>query len=255
MELVDAHCHFDFPRFDGERDQVLAEARSLGVSKLVVPGVRRADWGRVMAQSDVYEGVFYCLGIHPWFVAEHGQSDLELLREQLRRRPAKCVAVGECGLDRLRGDLTFQLPWFEAQLDLAMELDLALVVHSVRAHDEVAAVLRRKRIDVPVLVHGFAGSYQQAVRLVELGCYIGVGGVITHPRAVKSRDAVAQLPLSSLVLETDAPDMAPAGVAKGRNSPTYLPRILQVLAEIRNETVEGMAPVLLANASELYRWV
>ncbi|MDX1757896.1 MAG: TatD family hydrolase [Marinobacter sp.] len=254
MEIVDAHCHFDFPQFDGRREALLAESRRVGVSRLVVPGVRRADWGRVEEQARRYPEVFYCLGIHPWFVGEHHPADLGVLRDQLRAGGARCVAVGECGLDRLRGELSEQLPWFERQVALAEELDLPLIVHSVKTHDEVASILQRHRISVPVLVHGFAGSYQQAVKLVELGCFIGVGGVITHSRALKTRQTIARLPLRSLVLETDAPDMPPAGVAKGDNSPVCLPSILEALAELRGEAPAELAEALLVNVRRLYRW-
>ncbi|MDC0664100.1 TatD family hydrolase [Marinobacter sp. SS21] len=254
MELIDAHCHFDFPQFDGRRPAVLAEAGRAGISRLVVPGVRRADWDRVVDQARQFSEVFYCLGIHPWFVTEHHVDDLDELRDRLRQRDPRCVGVGECGLDRLRGPLADQMEWFERQVALAIELDLPLVVHSVRCHDEVASVLRRQQVAVPVLVHGFAGSYEQAVRLVDLGCYIGVGGVITYSRASKTRNAIARLPLASLVLETDAPDMPPAGVAQGDNSPVRLPGIFEELSELRAETSPQLGEALLANTRRLYRW-
>lgn len=254
MELIDAHCHFDFPQFDGDHAAVLAEAGRLGVSQLVIPGVRRADWGRVITLARQFSEVFYCLGIHPWFVGEHQTGDLEELRSLLSQRDEGCVGLGECGLDRLRGSLAEQMPWFEQQVALAIDLDLPLVVHSVRCHDEVASVLRRQQVVVPVLVHGFAGSYEQAARLVDLGCYIGIGGVITYARASKTRGAIARLPLDCLVLETDAPDMPPVGVAQGDNSPIRLPGIFEALAELRSESSSQLGEALLANTRRLYRW-
>lgn len=254
MQLVDAHCHFDFPRFDGCRDAELGKARSVGLTGLVIPGVRRADWARVRDTAQSFPEGFYCLGIHPWFVQEHGADDLELLEQTLAARPERCVALGECGLDRLRGSLKEQWPWFEAQLALAGRQDWPLIVHSVKTHDEVHSALRRQRFGAPALIHGFSGSYQQAAKLVDLGCYIGVGGVITHPGAHKTRDTVARLPAEVLVLETDAPDMAPEGVDRGRNSPAHLPRIVRALAELRRTSEEAMATTLLANVRRLYRW-
>ncbi len=254
MQLIDAHCHFDFPYFDGHRDTELEQARVRGLKGLVIPGVRRSDWGRVRKTAMAHDGLVYCLGIHPWFVGEHSPQDLAELRSLLEARPDRCVAIGECGLDRLRGNLDEQLPWFEAQVELAGELSMPLVIHSVKTHDEVHSLLNRLHWDGRALIHGFAGSFQQARKLVALGCFIGVGGVITHPRALKTRDAIAKLPLESLVLETDAPDMAPEGVAKGQNSPRYLPDILDALAEIRGEAPEQLAPLLLDNVSRLYGW-
>lgn len=252
MRLVDAHCHFDFPRFDGVREQELAAAAKGGVRALVVPGVRRADWGRVQALANPARGIWFCLGIHPWFLGEHKPCDLELLAELLESRPEGCVGVGECGLDGLKGSMDEQLPWFRHQVQLAARYDYPLVIHSVKAHDQVHATLRAERWQGRALVHGFSGSYQQAKKLVDLGCYIGVGGVISHHRAKKTRDAIARLPAEALVLETDAPDMAPAGVEKGMNSPACLPAIMDCLARLRGQDAEALAEVLLANVSRLY---
>lgn len=252
LKLVDAHCHFDFPRFDGLRARELGAAAKNGVVGLVIPGVRRPDWGRVRDTALAHSGLFYCLGIHPWFVSEHSAGDLESMEQLLRSRPASCIAVGECGLDRLHGDTEAQYPWFEAQVELASKLGFPLVIHSVKTHDEVHATLRRRNWSGRALLHGFSGSYQQAKKLVDQGCFIGVGGVITHPRARKTRETVARLPLESLVLETDAPDMAPEGVAAGDNSPVYLHSILECLAEIRGEQPEYLASVLFANTAMLY---
>ncbi|MEP1214778.1 MAG: TatD family hydrolase [Marinobacter sp.] len=254
MRLIDAHCHFDFPEFDGRRDAVLDDARSAGLSSLVIPGVRRCDWGRVSRIAAEYEVLYYCLGIHPWYVSEHSEGDLGALRDTLIARPGHCVALGECGLDRLHGDLGGQYSWFEAQVDIATQTRFPLVVHSVKAHDEVYEVLRRKRFAGRVLVHGFSGSYQQASKLIDLGCFIGVGGVITHPRARKTRDTIARLPVDALVLETDAPDMAPEGVSPGFNSPAFLPFIFNTLAELRGAGREDLARSLLGNVQRLYGW-
>lgn len=254
MRLIDAHCHFDFPQFDRRRQSVLDESRALGLSHLVIPGVRRADWGRVSRVACEYEGLYYCLGIHPWYVEEHTRSDLTALEQALQVLPDRCVGVGECGLDRLRGNLADQYPWFEAQIDIAAGAQLPLVVHSVRAHDEVAEVLKRKKFTGRVLVHGFSGSYQQASKLVDLGCFIGVGGVVTRENARKSRDTFARLPVETLVLETDAPDMAPQGVKSGENSPVYLRNILVALANLRQTDANILGRELLCNVQRLYGW-
>lgn len=254
MQLIDAHCHLDFPAFDERRAVVLEEARALGLSNLVIPGVRRADWGRVSRVASEYEGLYYCLGIHPWFIDEHSQDDLQALEQAFQTRKGHCVALGECGLDRCHGNLHDQYSWFEAQIDIAARVHVPLVIHSVRTHDEVIEILKRKRFSGRVLVHGFSGSYQQASKLVELGCFIGVGGVVTFEQAKKSRDALARLPVDSLVLETDAPDMAPQGVRPGENSPVYLRRILEALSELRRADPEGLGRALLCNAQRLYSW-
>lgn len=254
MRLVDAHCHFDFPVFDGRRQALMSAARQVGVRRLVIPGVREPDWSRVMAVAGQFPEIDYCLGIHPWFVDEHGPDALDRLRSAVKAGSG-CIGVGECGLDRLQGRLDDQLPWFEGQLDIARDAGLPLLVHSVRTHDEVAALLRRKPLSTPVLVHGFAGSYQQGQALVGLGCFLGVGGVITYARASKTRRAVANLPLDALVLETDAPDMPPSGVSKGKNEPARLAEVFRVLQELRPESAEVLEEALWENSARLYGWV
>lgn len=254
MGLVDAHCHFDFAEFDGRREDIMAELQRRGIERLVIPGVRRDDWQRVADVAAESKGIYYCLGIHPWYVGEHDEAALDDLRRRLEHRPEGCVALGECGLDRLHGELDRQQPWFEAQAEMARDLDWPLVIHSVRTHDEVLVTLKRTGVRAPVLVHGFSGSKEQAGKLVDLGCYLGIGGVITHERARKTRTAVQSLPLDAMVLETDAPDMPPAGVAKGDNSPVNLERVLKALCELRSESEERIREALATNVRALYRW-
>jgi TatD DNase family protein len=254
MELVDAHCHFDFSAFDGQRESIMAELRTAGIDRIVIPGVRKPDWEQIATLASSHEGLYYCLGVHPWFVQEHQPDALDDLAAQLSAAPETCVALGECGLDRLHGDLEPQKWWFEAQVEIARDLDWPLVIHSVKTHDEVLSTLKRLRFDGPVLIHGFSGSEQQARKFADFGAFVGVGGVITHERARKSRKAIASLPLSALVLETDAPDMPPAGVAKGDNSPVYLPRTLDALQSLRSESRDELLEALRANVNRLYRW-
>jgi len=250
--LVDVHCHFDFPQFDGQRKQLMSELRGQGIGGLVIPGVRCVDWPKIQQVAMAHSGVFYCLGIHPWYIDEHGPEDLQQLRDHLSNANELCVGVGECGLDRRRGSLSEQVPWFDAQVRIAAEYRRALVIHSVKAHDEVAEVLKAANWTGSALVHGFSGSYEQAVKLIDLGCMLGVGGVITHAKGGKTRDTLARVPASALVLETDAPDMAPAGVRQGQNSPQYLPGILRELALLRSADESKLAAVLLENSYRLY---
>lgn len=230
----------------------MSELRRQNIAALVIPGVRRADWLRVQQTAMAHSGVFYCLGIHPWYIDEHNSSDLEHLRQQLGSAGSRCVGVGECGLDRLRGSLNHQLPWFEAQVEVAAEYRRTLVIHSVKTHDEVIEVLKAANWSGQALIHGFSGSYEQAVKFIDLGCMLGVGGVITHAKGGKTRNALARVPASALVLETDAPDMAPAGVERGHNSPEYLSVILRELALLRGKADAELAAVLLQNSCKLY---
>ena len=218
-ELVDAHCHFDFPVFDGHRDAILEQAEAIGISTLVVPGTCPADWQRLRDLAGYYPALRYAPGIHPWWLDRIGPDAVDQLEAELQQPGQERVAIGECGLDLLGANYEGQRELFRAQVQLATRYLYPLLIHSVRAHDEVAALLKREQYALPALVHGFSGSWQQAARLMDQGLYIGVGGVITHDRARKTRDTIQRLPATALVIETDAPDMPPSGVRKGQNTP------------------------------------
>ncbi|TDT37900.1 TatD DNase family protein [Halospina denitrificans] len=250
--LVDAHCHFDFPVFDGHRDAILAQAEQLGISTLVVPGTCPGNWERIRELTANYRALRYAPGIHPWWLDEVGPDAIDQLEAELNRPAQGRVAIGECGLDWLREDYDGQLELFRAQVTLASRYEYPLLIHSVRTHDEVAALLKREQYRLPALVHGFSGSLQQATRLLDQGLYIGVGGVITHDRARKTRDTIRKLPASALVLETDAPDMPPSGVRKGENTPLNLRRVFESLCELRGEQPEVLAEQLRINAERLF---
>ena len=251
MQLIDAHVHFDDPRLDADRAAVYARAREAGIEAMVVPAVSAASWPRLQAVATEYPGVFPAYGLHPYFLGEHRPDDLEDLRKQLQGTPA--VAVGECGLDFFRDDLDtgLQQDYFRAQLDLARELDLPIIIHARRAVD---AVLKQIRVSGHHLgmVHSFSGSAQQASQLIDLGYRLGFGGAITHARATRLRRLIPALPLDALLLETDAPDQPPAGHRGGRNEPAWLTGVLQAMAGIRGIPVETIAAATSANAIALF---
>lgn len=146
MQLIDTHCHLDFPVFDSGRAALLAECRQLGVGEYIIPAVGEENWGRVMALAAEHHGISYALGVHPWYVGGQTPAVLTRLQQRLAERPRGLVAVGECGLDlRSHVPQEGQLEMFEAQIELAKEHELPLIVHSVRANDTVAKLLRRLR--------------------------------------------------------------------------------------------------------------
>lgn len=199
--FVDTHCHFDFPPFTGNEAQSIAKAAEAGVQAIVVPSVEAADFSRVLTLSTRYPALYAALGLHPIVIERHLDEHIEALDEALQTAGDKLVAIGEIGLDLYREDPQFerQQTILDAQLRLAKRHDLPVILHSRRTHDKLAMHL--KRIDLPRsgVVHGFSGSLQQAQRFIELGYKIGVGGTITYPRASKTRDVMAQLPLLSLI--------------------------------------------------------
>lgn len=250
--LIDTHCHLAADEFAGDRKAVAAEARAVGVSAIVVPAVDVASFDAVNDCCSSHVACFPAYGIHPLSVRQASPADLDALRQWLAATPGKrrpAVAVGEIGLDLFvaGADLARQERFFVEQLKIARELDLPVLLHVRRAIDQVLAQLRRIRVRGGI-AHAFNGSSQQAAEFVKLGFKLGFGGALTHSGATRLRRLAATLPLTSIVLETDAPDMPPAWLAGGRNTPAQLPRINAVLAELRATAADALAEATSANA-------
>lgn len=252
MLLVDSHCHLDAAEFDGDRAAVIARARAAGVTRQVVPAVSAAGWPQLRAVCAGHAGLFPAYGLHPVYVAEHREEHLAQLRRWLEcERP---VAVGECGLDHfVEGlDRDAQTRCFDAQLQLAREFDLPVIVHARRAVDAVIAAIRRVG-NLRGVVHSFSGSGEQARQLWELGFLIGLGGPVTYERAHRLRKLAASVPIESLLLETDAPDQPDAGIRGQRNEPARLPVVLRTIARLRGADEADIAATTTANAERLFR--
>lgn len=252
--FVDTHCHFDFPPFTGDEEQSIEKAAEAGVQAIIVPSVEADYFSRVLDLSTRHPALYAALGLHPIVIERHRDEDIERLDEIVQTAGDKLVAIGEIGLDLYREHPHFerQQTILDAQLRLAKRHDLPVILHSRRTHDKLAMHL--KRIDLPRkgVVHGFSGSLQQAQRFIELGYKIGVGGTITYPRASKTRDVMAQLPLSALLLETDAPDMPLNGFQGQPNRPEQAARVFATLCELRKETEEAIASALLENTRSVF---
>ncbi|KFF50018.1 hydrolase TatD [Gammaproteobacteria bacterium MFB021] len=249
--LFDAHCHLDFAAFDADREAVFSRAHAAGVRRFMVPGTTRARWPSVSAlaaRDDVSVG----LGLHPYFIDDHRDEDLDALEEALTQR-GEVVAIGECGIDaRFPQTLPRQWQLFEAQLQLAKQHRLPLVIHCVHANDQVAKRLRQLALPAGGLIHAFAGSAQQAQRFVDLGYHLGLGGAATHARAQRLQRVIAGLPDDAFVLETDSPDMPPAGHPGQRNEPANLTEVLTRVAALRRRPKAEVAAQTYANTCRLF---
>ena len=248
--FVDTHCHFDFPPFTGEEQASIDLAAGAGVEAIIVPAIQAARFERVLRLGREYPAIWVALGLHPIVIETHRDEDLDLLEEAIRAGSDKLVAIGEIGLDLYREDPQFdrQEAILAAQLKLAKRYDLPVILHSRRTHDKLAMHLKRHDLPRTGVVHGFAGSLQQAQRFIDMGYSIGVGGTITYPRASKTRDVMARLPLSALLLETDAPDMPLNGFQGQPNRPEQAARVFETLCELRPEPADEIADALLNNA-------
>ena len=259
-DWIDTHCHLDAAEFAGDRVQVLARARAAGVACLVLPAVAAAHFDAVRRLAHE-QGLYYALGIHPLCVREAGDADLDRLAEALQdhRADPRLVAVGEIGLDHFVAghDLRRQQQFYLAQLRLARDAGLPLILHVRRSADALLAGLRRIEVRGGI-AHAFNGSEVQARLFVERGFKLGFGGAMTFARALQIRRLATTLPDAALVLETDAPDMPPQWLYRtaaqrlagqtARNEPAQLPHIAQTLADLRGWSLAHTAGVTSANA-------
>jgi len=253
MRLIDSHCHLDLSAFDSDRDVVLKTALDSGVTDLIVPAVQASTWGKLQLLSAQYNPaqVHAAYGLHPVFDQHHSIGDLLLLEQQLNS--TDCIAVGECGLDFFidEYDKDSQLSYFIGQLDLAVQFQLPVIIHSRKSLDLVLKEIRL-RPSLTGVVHSYSGSLQQAKQLIDVGFYLGFGGPITYPRASKLRGLIVALPLEALLLETDAPDQPDMSKHGQRNEPAWLPSIAECVAELRGCSVETVAEVTTQNCQQLF---
>lgn len=252
--FIDTHCHFDFPPFTGDEEASIQRAAAVGVNKIIIPATEADNFPRVLALAERFPPLYAAVGLHPIVVEQHSDESLAQLEAAIALKPAKLVAVGEIGLDLYRENPQFerQQSLLDEQLRLAKRYDLPVILHSRRTHDKLALHLKRHNLPRTGVVHGFAGSFQQAERFVQLGYKIGVGGTISYPRASKTRDVMAQLPLSSLVLETDAPDMPLNGYQGQPNRPERVAEVFTHLCSLRHESPEEIVTALLENTHALF---
>lgn len=254
IKFIDTHCHFDLSPFYENEQESLEKAFEVGVEKIIVPAVEKENFFNVLNLADRYEPLYAAIGLHPFTQHRHRENDLLLLEQILKKRPKKLVAVGEIGLDAMLEDADFehQKYFLDAQLALARDYDMPVILHSRRTHDILLKHLRRANLSRCGVVHGFSGSIEQAKNFVNVGYAIGVGGTITYPRAKKTRSSIAKLPLDALLLETDAPDMPLNGYQGQPNRPERIRFVWEALCKLRDEKPEDIACALVKNAKRIF---
>jgi TatD DNase family protein len=269
MKFTDSHCHLDFKEFSLERSSspvsILTQCADRDIHQIIVPAINPDNWQDVLALSNTNPiasqsgcKVYAALGIHPWFLKGLQQEHLDSLDQIVSKNKTNIIAIGETGLDgviaKQMDNMAQQCLFFEFQLQLAKKYKLPVIVHHRRTHNETITILKQVKVQQGGIIHAFSGSYQQACQYIDLGFKLGIGGTITYPRAEKTIKAIKRLPLSSLVLETDAPAMPLYGFQGESNSPLRIINVFERLVELREESKEEIAEKIEQNISEAFRF-
>jgi len=249
--LIDSHCHLDFEAFDSDRTQVLQRAADNNISDIVIPGTQITYWEKIKDLCSKHKQLHACYGLHPYWVNTHKKQDLQQLNTYIERhRP---VAVGECGLDfrPQQADKKMQLEFFKCQLDIAENHQLPVVIHSVKATETIIETIKKFK-NLTGMIHSYSGSVEQARKLIDLNFFISAGGSVTYDSAKKIRKVIKEIPITSLLIETDAPDQADHINYNKRNEPAYLVNTAQIIAELRGDSFDNIARQTTINAKYLF---
>lgn len=251
--MIDTHAHLDMPEFDNDRNELVSEMKRHGILSAIIPGIAADKWQKQLELAEQYQW-YFALGIHPWYVPDDIDRAISLLDAKLQecRENRRLVAVGECGLDKLHHWSDKQLLLLEKQLQLAQTYQLPVILHAVKAHQELLALLTRTRLSRGGVIHGFYGNSQIAKQYIALGFKLGVGGLLLNPSAKKLRQAVTELPIEHFLLETDSPSMSPFDQPKSRNTPLTLNRIVSEISFLKKSETVCILEQLNKNAVQLF---
>ncbi len=262
---IDTHCHLDAPEFVRTLPGVIQASIENNVQAILLPAVKAGNCQQVRELANQFSqeipGLVYTLGIHPLYTNQAQEGDVSILQKEITKSLSdpRFVGIGEIGLDYFEEGLDphKQEYFFNAQLDLAQKFQLPVILHVRRSQDAILKALRRHKIPSGI-AHAFNGSFQQAEQFIELGFKLGFGGAATYERALQIRRLLTELPIDSIVTETDAPDIPPAWLreeAVAFNEPAFLPRIARMLASIRGMNEAEFSAAVWCNAMQaLPRW-
>ena len=254
ITLVDTHCHLDLKEFEADREAVLERAGQAGVRRILVPGTSLASSRRAVALAEQHAELRAAVGVHPNEAGDFSSETLSELRH-LAQHP-KVDAIGEIGIDLYWHTVAVekQQQAFRAQLELAADLGRPAIIHDREAHAEVMAGLREVTPLAGVVLHAYSGGEAMAQEAVAAGFYLGVDGPLTYKKNDGLRAVFRAAPLGRIVIETDAPYLAPQDRRGKRNEPAFVRYVAEKLAEVRASTLEQMAWVTTGNAARLFRW-
>ena len=254
LELVDTHTHLNDGKFAGSEAEVIQRAREAGVTRLINMGDTMKSSAKAVELAAQYEGVYAGVGIHPEEIYELTSADDDQLVAWTQEN--RVVAIGEIGLDyyweKDEAKRELQRRMFIHQLDLARQLHLPVCIHDREAHGDTLAILKKEGRGLRGVLHCFSGSWEMAQEIYKMGWYIGVDGPLTYKNAAKLPEIVEKFPLERILVETDAPYLAPVPMRGKQNEPAFVTHVAAKVAEIRGISVEMVAKQTSINAEELY---
>ena len=251
--IFDTHAHYDDEQFDEDRDELLKSMPDLGVGTIVDVSATYESCEKVLALAGKYPHVYAAIGVHPDEVGELNEDKIQHMKELCCNK--KVVAVGEIGLDYYWDNepREVQKKWFIRQLELARELDLPVLIHSREAAADTMEIMKEHAKGLSGVIHCYSYSKEMAQEYIKMGFYIGVGGVVTFKNAKKLKEVVENIPLTSIVLETDCPYMAPEPNRGKRNNSAYIRYVAEKIAELKGITYEEVVEQTEKNARDMYR--
>lgn len=252
--IFETHAHYDDRQFDEDRDQLLRSLAAAGIDRVVNIGASIASNKKTLELMNEYDFVYGALGIHPTDSDQLEEVGLDWLEEACKH--PKCLAIGEIGLDYYwdEPDREIQKKWFRRQLNLAREQKLPVVIHSRDAAQDTIEIMKEERAEeIGGVVHCFSYTKETAKIFLDMGFFIGVGGVITFANGKKLKEAVEEIPMERIVLETDCPYLSPVPFRGKRNSSLNLTYVVEAIAEIKGVSKEEVERITYENAKKLYR--
>ena len=252
--IFDSHAHYNDSKFNDDRDSVLEEITSKNVGFIMNVADSMQSLDKVLAIADKYPFVYASVGVHPEECSKMCESDIDVLKEYTKHPKVK--AIGEIGLDYYWGDVEkkLQKKWFSRQIELAREVGLPIIVHDREAHCDTVDILRAENgCEVGGVLHCFSGSREMARDILDLGMYIGIGGTVTFKNARKVKEVAEYVPLDRIVVETDAPYLAPEPNRGKRNSSDMIKYVIEEISKIKGISTDEVEEVTFKNAMKLYK--
>ena len=250
--IIDTHAHYDDEQFDTDRDELLKSMHDGGIGLIVDAGSTLESWAKIRKLTEDYPFIYGAIGIHPDEVGTLTEEHIDEMERLLDLE--KIVAVGEIGLDYYWDNEShdMQKKWFIRQLETARKKEMPVIIHSREAAADTMEIMRGYASGMRAVIHCYSYSAEMAKEYVKMGYYIGIGGVVTFKNAKKLKSVVEAIPLTSIVLETDCPYLAPEPYRGKRNSSLYLPYVAEKIAELKGVSVEEVIRQTEENSRKLY---